>query len=356
MAPIAPGKTIGILGGGQLGRMLAIAAAEMGYRTHVFCPEADPCAAPVANDVTIADYEDHTALGKFAKAVDVVTLEFENVPVAACEFLARIVPVRPGAGVLRIAQDRLLEKQFAQKLKIPTAEFYAVDSLADLERAVLQAGLPAILKTRRFGYDGKGQVKIKKPSELAGAWEAIGRQSAILEAMVDFKLELSVIVARSPSGEVVTFPAVENRHKNHILDETIVPAPIYPRIAKAAETMARKMAQQIKLQGLMAVEMFLGARDVIYMNEIAPRPHNSGHWSIDACITSQFTQAIRAVCDLPLGSTAILSPCRMKNLLGDMIYNYERYLTEPNTKLHLYGKDDPKPGRKMGHITRLLRK
>lgn len=356
MAAIPPGKTIGILGGGQLGRMLAIAAAEMGYRTQVFCPEADPCAAQVVNAVTIADYTDRNALQKFAKAVDVVTLEFENVPVETCELLAKSVPVRPGAGVLRIAQDRLLEKQFAQQMKIPTAEFYAVDSLADLERAVLQAGLPAILKTRRFGYDGKGQVKIKKPSELAAAWDAIGRQSAILESMVDFKLELSVIVARSPSGEVVTFPAVENRHKNHILDETIVPAPVYPRVAKAAETMARKMAQQIKLQGLMAVEMFLGKRDVLYMNEIAPRPHNSGHWSIDACVTSQFTQAIRAVCDLPLGSTEILSPCRMKNLLGDMIYDYERYLTEPNTKLHVYGKDDPKPGRKMGHITRLLRK
>jgi 5-(carboxyamino)imidazole ribonucleotide synthase len=356
MAAIPPGKTIGILGGGQLGRMLAIAAAEMGYRTHIFCPEADACAAPVADDITIADYNDKAALAKFAQAVDVITLEFENVPVAACEFLTKTVPVRPGPKVLQIAQDRLLEKQFAQKLKIPTAKFHAVDNLADLQRAVLQTGLPAILKTRRFGYDGKGQVKIKKSSELAGAWDAIGQKPAILEGVVDFALELSVLVARSPSGEVVTFPAVENRHKNHILDETIVPAPIYPRLARAAEQMARKMAQQIKLQGLMAVEMFLGKDNLLYMNEIAPRPHNSGHWSIDACITSQFTQAVRAVCDLPLGSTGILSPCRMKNLLGDSIDNYLAYLSEPNTKLHLYGKDDPKPGRKMGHVTRLLRK
>ncbi len=353
---IAPGSTIGILGGGQLGRMMAIAASEMGYRTHIFCPESDPPAGQVTNLVTIAEYDDKKALDAFAKSVDVVTLEFENVPVEAVEYLSKKVPVRPGANVLKIAQDRLLEKDFARGLKIPTAKYEAVDSSDGLEKAADKSGLPGILKTRRMGYDGKGQFKIKKKSDLQDAWKALGGVPLILEKMVDFKLEVSVIVARSPSGEVVTYPVVENRHKNHILDETIVPAPIYPKLVKSATLMARKMAQQIKLQGLMAVEMFVGNDGVIYMNEIAPRPHNSGHWSIDAAVTSQFEQSIRAACDLPLGSAAMLAPARMKNLLGDMVDQFATYLNDPCAKLHLYGKADAKPGRKMGHVTRIMKK
>ena len=353
---IAPGRSIGILGGGQLGRMMAIAAAQMGYRTHIFCPDRDPPAAQVANDTTIGDYADRTLIDQFCKSVDVVTLEFENVPVDTVEYISQKIPVRPGAGVLKIAQDRVFEKDFAKKLKIPTARYAAIDNFDQLAAAVDAIGLPAILKTRRMGYDGKGQIKIKKKSEIESAWHAIGGMPAILESLVDFKMEISVIVARSPSGEIATYPAVENRHKNHILDETIAPAPIYPKLAKTASNMARKMAQQIKLQGLMAVEMFLASNGEILMNEIAPRPHNSGHWSIDACVTSQFEQSIRAVCDLPLGSTEILAAARMKNLLGDAVNKYADYLSDPYAKLHLYGKQDAKDGRKMGHVTRISKK
>ncbi len=356
MVTIAPGSIIGILGGGQLARMTAIAAAEMGYRVHIFCPEKDPPAGHVTNLVTIADYGDKKSLDAFAKSVDVVTLEFENVPVDAVEYLAKKIPTRPGAHVLKIAQDRLHEKDFAKNLKIPTAKYLAVNNAEELHDAVKKIGIPSILKTRRMGYDGKGQFKIRKKSDIDAAWDAIGGHAAILESMVDFKLEVSVIVARSPSGEVIAYPVVENRHKNHILDETIVPAPMYPKLAQKATAMARKMAQQIKLQGLMGVEMFVGSDSTIYMNEIAPRPHNSGHWSIDACITSQFEQQVRAVCDLPLGSTAILAPARMKNLLGDAGDKFHSYLTDPAAKLHLYGKTESKPGRKMGHVTRILKK
>jgi len=356
MTIIAPGKTIGILGGGQLGRMMAIAAAQMGYRTHIFCPESDSPAAEIATKSTTADYTDKKAIDEFAKSVDVVTLEFENVPVDTVEYLAKKVPTRPGAHVLKIAQDRLLEKDFARKLKIPTADYLAVDSIHDLQSAVEKLGVPSILKTRRMGYDGKGQFKIRKKSDINAAWDAIGRVPAILESMVDFRMEISVVVARSPSGEVAVYPAVENRHKNHILDETIAPAPIYPAAAKKAGLIARKMAQQIKLQGLMAVEMFLLKGDKIAMNEIAPRPHNSGHWTIDACATSQFEQSIRAVCDLPLGAVTVLAPARMKNLLGDDIDNYLDILSDPSAKLHLYGKTEAKVGRKMGHVTRIAKK
>ncbi len=356
MTAIKPGSTIGILGGGQLGRMTAMAAAQLGYKTHIYCPEPEAPASDVASAFTQASYEDKKALESFAKSVDVVTLEFENVPADAIEFLSKKIPTRPGAKVLEITQDRIAEKDFCNSLKIPTAPYMAIDAEADLKIAAEKIGLPAILKTRRFGYDGKGQVRLNKKTDLAAAWAEIGNQSAIWEGLVDFRLEISVIAARSPSGEIVCYPAVENRHKNQILDETIVPAPIYPHQAKKAAAIARKIAQQMKLQGMIAIEMFVVNKDRILVNEMAPRPHNSGHWTIDAAVTSQFEQLVRAVCDLPLGSPAALGPARMKNLLGEDCRKYMDILSDPTAKLHLYGKGDIKPGRKMGHVTRLLKK
>lgn len=353
MKHIKPGATIGILGGGQLGRMTALAAANLGYKTHIFCPEKNPPAGQVATHTTIAPYENKKALDAFMKSVDVVTLEFENVPVETVAYIAKKVPVRPGAKVLRAAQDRIAEKNFINSLGIKTAPYRAVNNAAQLKKAAAELGLPAILKSTRFGYDGKGQVKIKKGQDLQKAFKAMGADRGILEGFVDFKMEVSVIVARSPSGKIATYPVVENRHKNHILDETIVPARIPPKLAKKAEAIAHKIAAGLKLEGLIAVEMFVTAKDIL-VNEIAPRPHNSGHWTIDAAVTSQFEQAVRAVCDLPLGSPQALGPAVMKNLLGRDIENYGKILSDPAAKLHLYGKDEAKQGRKMGHYTKLL--
>ncbi|WP_439514658.1 5-(carboxyamino)imidazole ribonucleotide synthase [Oceanibaculum nanhaiense] len=353
---IAPGATIGMLGGGQLGRMAALAAANLGYKVHVLTPERDSPAAQVSAATTIADYTDRAALEAFAASVDVVTYEFENVPVEAAELLAEKVPVRPGAEALRVAQDRLREKEFAANLGIGTAPFRAVGAADELASALAAIGTPAVLKTRRMGYDGKGQTKILPDTAPDGAWAAIGGQPAILEGFVSFSMEISVIVARGLDGQTLCYPPVENRHVNHILDTTIVPAPIPASLAAEAEEIARKMAEALDLVGLLAVELFVTGDGRVLMNEIAPRPHNSGHWTMDACVTSQFEQQIRAVCGLPLGSVERYGDAEMKNLIGDEANGWLDILRDPTARLHLYGKAEARPGRKMGHVNRIVRK
>ncbi|MDF2367221.1 5-(carboxyamino)imidazole ribonucleotide synthase [Sneathiella sp.] len=354
MTTISPGGHIGILGDGQLGRMMAIAAAEMGYFVHVFGPEEDSPAAQVSHRSTVASYSDRDALTAFAGSVDVVTLEFENIPTDTVEFLSGIVPVRPGAKMLEITQDRLFEKSFINNIGIGTANFANVESIDELVQAVKQIKAPAILKTRRLGYDGKGQVKITGASNLDDVWAGMKDTPSILEGLVNFKMEISVIVARNPAGETAAFCPVENRHKNHILDITLAPADIPAWLAEKAVEMAEKIATKIELVGLLAVEMFVTKDDQILVNELAPRPHNSGHWTIEGCATSQYRQAIRAVCGLPLGDPVRHSNAVMKNLIGDEVEAWGTLLEDPENSLHLYGKAEAREGRKMGHVTRLM--
>lgn len=351
--PLPPGSTIGIVGGGQLGRMAALAAARLGYRCHIFTPEADSPAAQVSTAATVAEYDDERALTAFAQAVDVVTFEFENIPSASVKLLAKRVPVRPGWNVLETAQDRLAEKRFFNSMGIATAPWRAVDGPAVLALAVEQLGRPSILKTTRLGYDGKGQVKIDDATDLAAAWALMGDGVGVLEGFVDFVCEISVIVARGVDGAWACFDAVENRHANHILDLTIAPAAISPALAKEAQAIAHRAAEALDLVGLLAVEMFVTRDGRILVNEMAPRPHNSGHWTMDACVTDQFEQFIRAVCALPLGSPERHSNAVMKNLIGADCDRWLELLHDPAAKLHLYGKAEPRPGRKMGHVTTL---
>jgi 5-(carboxyamino)imidazole ribonucleotide synthase len=353
---IAPGSTIGIIGGGQLGRMIVLGAARLGYRCHIFSPDADGPAKQVTPYATTAAYDDHAALQRFAAAVDVATYEFENVPVDTARMLSALKPLRPGAGALEIAQDRLKEKSFLRQIGVATTAFRPVESAAQLTRAVAEVGPRGVLKTVRLGYDGKGQVMIGPDTDLTAAWGTLRVGTAVLEGFVDFACELSSIVARSESGEVAAFPVVENRHVNHILDTTLAPAEVPLKVAAEAERMARYIAEQLDLVGLLAVEMFLTKSGELLVNGLAPRPHNSGHWTIDACMTSQFEQLVRAICGLPLGSTERHSNAVMKNLIGDQVETWRETLTDPTAHLHLYGKGKPSPGRKMGHITRLLPK
>ena len=354
MSPIPPGSVIGILGGGQLGRMTAMAAARLGYRCHVLAPEADSPAADVAAAFTCAGYDDEAALRGFAEGVDVVTLEFENVPLAALDRLAALRPVRPSAAVLRVTQDRLAEKDFIAGLGIPVTAYARVDSAADLHRAVAELG-PGVLKTTRLGYDGKGQVRVDAGSDLAGAVAGLRQEVLIHEAWVDFALELSVVTARSPGGEVASYVPVENRHRHHILDVTLAPAVIAAETAARAVAMAERIAVALDLEGLLAVEMFLARDGRLLVNELAPRPHNSGHWTIDACAVSQFEQLVRAVCDLPLGDPERFADAEMTNLIGEDVARWPELLAEPGARLHLYGKSEARPGRKMGHVTRIRR-
>ncbi len=348
---LGPGATVGILGDGQLGRMLAMAASRLGLRTHVFGQEADSPAAQVATAATRAAYDDLAALDRFAAAVDVVTLEFENIPTATLDHLAPQVPTRPGAHVLHVTQDRLLEKDFVTATGGTTAGYRAVDSLADLEAALDVLGLPAVLKTRRFGYDGKGQVKIAARDQAAAAWATLGPAPCILEAWVPFERELSVIVARGTDGRVASYVPVENRHEHHILAVTLAPAEIAPATAAAATGIAEAIAARLDVTGLLAVELFLTADGRVIVNELAPRTHNSGHWTIEGAVTSQFEQQLRAVCGMPLGSPAVIAPAEMRNLIGDAAHDWPKYLADPRAKLHLYGKAEARPGRKMGHVT-----
>ncbi|SMF32442.1 5-(carboxyamino)imidazole ribonucleotide synthase [Tistlia consotensis] len=359
-APIAPGATVGILGSGQLGRMIALDAARLGYRSHVFGPGADDPAMQVTNRATAAAYDDEAALAAFAAACDVITYEFENVPYATAAFLADRALVRPGPKVLQICQDRLREKDFCNSIGAPTTRYVEVGGPEAVARELRELGAPAILKSAVMGYDGKGQVLVKADSDPKAAWEQMAGHApdaiGILEALVDFRMEISVIAARGLDGQIMTYVPVENRHRHHILDETLAPARLPPALSDKAEGLARLIAEKLELVGLVAVEMFVTSDDRILINELAPRPHNSGHWTIDACVTSQFEQLVRAVCGLPLGSTQRHADAIMKNLMGDEVSRWLDAVGEPNSKLHLYGKAEPRPGRKMGHVTRLLPK
>ena len=349
---IPPGSTIGILGGGQLGRMLALAAANMGYRVHILAPEDELPAGDVAAEVTRADYTDRAALRSFAASVDVATFEFENIDVEAVRYLSELVEVQPPARALEIAQDRLAEKRFVSGLGGRVAPFHAVDSLDDLHAAIAAIAGPVVLKTRRMGYDGKGQARIMQPADCAAAWEAIGRQPAIAEAFVSFEVEFSLILARAASGETVIYDTPRNRHDDGVLAESLIPAgPLIETQRAEATALAKSVADELDYVGVLTLEFFACADGPVF-NEMAPRVHNSGHWTIEGTRASQFENHIRAVCGLPLGSTALTAPrVRMRNLLGDAVHDWQALLADNQAHLHLYGKSEIKPGRKMGHVT-----
>lgn len=363
--PILPPATIGILGSGQLGRMLAIAARKMGYHVHVFSPDHNSPTGQIADQEFVAAYGDLDAVRQFAQVVDVVTYEFENVPAATAVACTEFAPLRPGSHVLHVAQNRLREKQFFVSQGLPTAPFVEVGSLADLLAGLEKIGTPAILKTASSGYDGKGQEKIvnRQASFVNRQWEAINQQFAILEGFVEFEREVSVVAARGLDGSFAHYGVIHNDHANHILDVSQAPADVPPEVAKEAVEMTRTVLEGLDVVGVLCVEFFLTGNGCLLLNEIAPRPHNSGHLTIEACVTSQFEQQLRAVCGLPLGDTRYHSPAAMANLLGDLWFpqaltpdpqppNWTAVLTQhPGIKLHLYGKAEARPGRKMGHIT-----
>jgi 5-(carboxyamino)imidazole ribonucleotide synthase len=354
--PILPGRTIGIVGGGQLGRMIALAGRRMGYRIHVFDPEADGPTGQLADVQVCAAYEDVAAARRFARDVDVVTFEFENIPAETLAAIAEDRPVHPSPEVLHVCRHRLREKDFLQRHGFPLTPYRAVSSAAELSQALVELGAPAILKTADFGYDGKGQARLDHHEGLPEVWTKLGRPQGVLEAFVPFTKEVSVICARAADGNMCCFGPAENVHARHILDVTTVPADLSPTLARQAVELACAVTQSLRVVGLLAVEMFL-AGEKLLVNELAPRPHNSGHYSVDACVTSQFEQQLRAVCGLPLGDVSLLRPAAMANLLGDLWQdgepNWAAALTLPDVKLHLYGKNEPRPGRKMGHLTAL---
>ena len=357
---IAPGKTIGVLGGGQLGRMLAQAAQTLGYRVHVYEPQIHCPAGAVANHEVNASYQDADALLDFARGVDVVTYEFENIPAAALAVIAPLVPLHPSAEVLHTTQNRQREKAWLKANGFPHVA-YAEALDGDIAPAVAQVGLPCVVKTADFGYDGKGQMKLSTAADLEQAVAIFRGRRCVVEAWCEFSCELSVIVARSTTGETRAFPVSENIHTHHILDFSIVPARVPTAVAEAAEALAARIAEKIGVVGLLAVELFLTTAGELVVNELAPRPHNSGHWSLDGGETSQVEQHVRAVCGLPLGAVAVREPTVMVNILGDAwkwadgkVVGAPRWaaiLAAPRAKLHLYGKAEPRPGRKMGHFT-----
>lgn len=352
---VSPGSTIGIIGGGQLGRMSALAAARLGYRCHILTPEQDSPAGQVASAVTCAEYEDQQALRAFAAQVDVITFEFENISADGLSLLEHLKPVRPSPAVLRISQYRLAEKTFLNQTGIATAPWRAVSTPGELEAAIAAIGLPAVLKTTRFGYDGKGQALLRTLGDASRAFVELGAAPLILEGFVDFAQEISVIVARGADGAMAAFDTVENRHRDHILDLTLAPAPIPDAIAAEAQRIARRIAEGLGLIGLLAVEMFIDAHGKVLVNELAPRPHNSGHWTIDACPASQFELHVRAVAGLPLHAASRHSDAVMKNLVGpEETAMWGDILAMPGLIPHLYGKAEARPGRKMGHVTRLF--
>ena len=362
MTALSPGSTIGILGSGQLGRMLAMAAARLGLKCHIYADGPGP-AFDVASMTTIAPYNDEKALAAFAASIAVATYEFENIPVETVTFLSKRVPVRPGVAALACAQDRLNEKRLARDLGAMTADFATVDSLDDLVAAIDQFGVPAILKTRRFGYDGKGQAKITDASgakaACRAAWASVRGQPSILEKFVPFKSEVSVIAVRSVDGMFRAYDVTANDHRDHILHTSTVPSPLDNEAANAAVRTTKGIADALEYVGVLAVEYFAleyNRRTVLYVNEIAPRVHNSGHWTIDACAVSQFENHIRAVAGWPIGDTARHSNAVMTNLIGKDVNSWQRLAAEPHTCVHLYGKHEARPGRKMGHVTRLLGK
>lgn len=345
---------VGILGGGQLGRMLTLAASRLGVRTHVYAPDEDPVAGMVAARQTCAGYEDTDALAAFAASVDVVTFEFENVPLIAVEELSRVRPVLPGARALEVSQDRATEKQFFVDLGLLTAPFRSVADLDDLRGALDQIGVPAILKTRRFGYDGKGQARIRSDEDAHEAWEAIGRAPAILEGFVGFDREVSVIAARSVGGDVVCFDPGENVHRDGILRTTTVPARIPAPLVERATRIATDIADALDYVGVLGVELFVAGDDLV-VNEMAPRVHNSGHWTQNGCVVDQFEQHIRAILGRPLGDGRRHADVVMTNLIGDDVRQLDSWWSDPAAALHLYGKHPVAPGRKMGHVNRIAR-
>jgi 5-(carboxyamino)imidazole ribonucleotide synthase len=355
-SPIEPGAWLGMLGSGQLGRMFTLAAKAMGYRVLVLAQGVDDPAAQVADRSIAAGYDDLDAVAELSRAVEVVSVEFENIPSATLEAAARHAPTRPGPLALTVAQNRLREKEFLRRAGIPTTPFEAIDGLDSLARAVERIGAPAVLKTAAWGYDGKGQALIATAEATEAGWEAIGRQSAVLEGFVDFDCEISVMVARDPSGNVTTHGPMENAHANHILDVSLVPARVSEAAADEAIQIACSVAEELDYVGVLGVEFFVARDGRVLVNEIAPRTHNSGHLTIEGHVTSQFEQQVRAICGLPLGSVALRAPaCAMANLLGELWQagtpRWAAALEDPDAKLHLYGKAEARPGRKMGHLT-----
>ena len=357
-SPLPPGSTIGILGGGQLGRMLAMAAARLGLKTHIYSDERAAPAFDVAAAHTVGSYADKDALARFAASCAVVTCEFENVPAETLQAAARVVPVFPPAKSFAVAQDRLIEKDFLTGLGIPVAPYAKVDTSEDLRAALSRVRVPALLKTRRFGYDGKGQILIRAEDEIPAALEAIGQAPALIEGVVLFEREISVIVVRGQDGALQFYDAVENVHQGGILAISRAPAHISQSSSVAARTIAGKVAEALSHVGVLCVEMFerAGERPELVVNEFAPRVHNSGHWTLDACLTSQFENHVRAICGWPLGETARHSDAVMTNLIGADVEKWREFAAEPGTSVHLYGKTEARSGRKMGHFTRLYPK
>lgn len=352
--PLLPGATIGILGGGQLGRMLSVAAARLGYRTHIFEPGANPPAGDVAHAVTTASYDDAAALTAFASAVDVISYEFENVPTSALDLLESLCPIRPGRRALAISQDRIAEKGFLTKLGLTVAPYAIVRNAADLDTAIKTIGCPAILKTTRLGYDGKGQARILSPDDAAAALTAMNGAEAVLEGFIDFSHEVSVISARGLDGSVSAYDPGENVHRSGILHSTTVPAKLSPTQRTDAVILAARILNALEYVGVLGVELFVTPGGLI-VNEIAPRVHNSGHWTQNGCAVDQFEQHIRAIAGLPLGDGARFANVTMENLIGDDVDRLPALLAEKNTALHMYGKPEARPGRKMGHVNRITR-
>ncbi len=356
-AIISPGSVIGVLGSGQLGRMFTIAARRMGYRVRVLSPDDDTPAGQVADVEIQADYEDLDAVAEFARGVDVISFEFENVPVTTAEVAARYAPVRPAGQVLHTTQHRLREKTFLRNAGLPVTPFAPVRSAADLEGAIAMVGLPAVLKTASWGYDGKGQVRVESHQQAVEACQALNGAEAVLESWIDFDSELSVVAVRGLTGELACFDPIANIHRHHILDVSLAPAQVETSVRSGAIEIARTVMTQLNVVGVLCVEFFLTRDGHLLINELAPRPHNSGHLTIDAHVACQFEQQVRAVCGLPLASTEQLRPAAMANLLGDLWEDglplWHQACALPDVKLHLYGKREPRPGRKMGHVTAL---
>jgi len=354
-----PGATLGVLGSGQLGRMFAIAARRMGYRVHTFSPDDDTPTGQVADAEVTASYEDLDALRAFARRVDVVTFEFENVPVEAIDAIEEFAPVRPSGLALHTAQQRAREKVFLADRGIPTVPFASAATLDELFEAIVRVGLPAVVKTATFGYDGKGQHAVARSTDVERVWSAIGHQEAVVEKFISLQAEISVVAARGLDGQMVEYQPFENRHTNHILDLTTTPAAVAPALARRAVEITRTVMQELQYVGVLCVEFFVSTDGELLVNELAPRPHNSGHLTIDAAVTSQFEQQVRAICGLPLGSTEIPRPAAMANLLGDLWAggepNWPALFGCADVRVHLYGKSEPRPGRKMGHLTVMAR-
>jgi len=345
-----PGSIIGIMGGGQLGRMTALAAANLGYRCHIYTEDTDSPAAQVSATTTVASYKDQAALTQFAKAVDLITYEFENIPLSSITLLKNIKAIRPSPSILAISQHRGKEKEFAEQHGVNVAPYKIIKKISDLESAIKTIGTPSVLKTCRFGYDGKGQIVINESAEIHSAWNQLSSDDLVLEQFIAFEKEISIVIARDTNYKIKAYQAAENNHVDHILDTTKVPADITDKTASLAADIGFKLAESLDLIGLLAVEMFVMGDGTVVMNEIAPRPHNSGHWTQDGAQTSQFEQFVRAITGQPLGETKMIRAVKMQNLIGDAVRQLPSFLNNPNAKIHLYGKHEIRPGRKMGHV------